>query len=181
METTTDKDSLTKREKALEAFKSFARPWTESRLVIFDSALKEPFFIDHTDSFKDEALLRFFGPTDTAADLPSTLILTLDWLEETGVGTAEILLVSDMQSTNWELEQNADLMQKIDQKLSDKKDFWKLSFLSMAGSPPYNLSLSIDQVNRMPDTIEPVLNLQKKVVENKKFVYPLESTASPMN
>ena len=53
-------------------------------------------------------------------------------------------------------------MQKIDQKLSDKKDFWKLRFLSMAGSPPYNLSLSIDQVNRMPDTIEPVLNLQKK-------------------
>jgi hypothetical protein len=59
--------------------------------VVLDSALEEPFFIDRADSIKDEALHRFFGPTDTAADLPGTLSKTLEWLEETGVGTAEIL------------------------------------------------------------------------------------------
>ena len=162
METTTDKDSLTKRQKALEAFQSFARPWTESRLVVLDSALEEPFFIDRADSFKDEALQRFFGPTDTAADLPGTLSKTLDWLEETGVGTAEILVVSDMQSSNWELERNADIMRKINRTLFEKKDFWKLTFLNMADPPPYNLSLTVDQVNRMPNKVEPVLNLRKK-------------------
>ena len=162
METTTEKDSLTKRQKALEAFQSFARPWKESRLVVLDSALEEPFFTDNTDSFKDEALQRFFGPTDTAADLPGTLSKTLDWLEETKVGTAEILLVSDMQSSNWELQRNADIMEKINRILSEKKDSWKLSFLNLADPPPYNLSLSLDQVNRMPNMVEPVLNLRKK-------------------
>ena len=162
METTTEKDSLTKRQKALEAFQSFAKPWTESRLVVLDSALEEPFFIDRADSVKDKALLRFFGPTDTAADLPGTLAKTLEWLRETGVGTAEILVVSDMQSSNWELERNADVMEKINRTLSEKKDFWKLSFLNMGDPPPYNLSLSVDQVNRMPNKIEPVLNLRKK-------------------
>ena len=162
METTTDKDSMTKRQKALEAFQSFARPWTESRLVVLDSALEEPFFIDRADSFKDEALQRFFGPTDTAADLPGTLSKALDWLEETGVGTAEVLVVSDMQSSNWELERNADIMRKINRTLFEKKDFWKLTFLNMADPPPYNLSLTVDQVNRMPNKVEPVLNLRKK-------------------
>ena len=162
METTTDKDSLTKRQKALEAFQSFARPWTESRLVVLDSALEEPFFIDRADSFKDEALQRFFGPTDTAADLPGTLSKTLDWLKEQGVGTAEILVVSDMQSSNWELERNADIMRKINRTLSEKKDFWKLTFLNMADPPPYNFSVTVDQVNRMPNKVEPVLNLRKK-------------------
>ncbi|MDG0964056.1 MAG: hypothetical protein P8O23_03265, partial [Opitutales bacterium] len=162
METTTDKDSMTKRQKALEAFQSFARPWTESRLVVLDSALEEPFFIDRADSFKDEALQRFFGPTDTAADLPGTLSKALDWLEETGVGTAEVLVVSDMQSSNWELQRNADIMEKINRILSEKKDSWKLSFLNLADPPPYNLSLSLDQVNRMPNMVEPVLNLRKK-------------------
>ena len=162
METTTDKDSMTKRQKALEAFQSFARPWTESRLVVLDSALEEPFFIDRADSFKDEALQRFFGSTDTAADLPGTLSKALDWLEETGVGTAEVLVVSDMQSSNWELERNADIMRKINRTLFVKKDFWKLTFLNMADPPPYNLSLTVDQVNRMPNKVEPVLNLRKK-------------------
>ena len=96
--------------------------------MVLDSALEEPFFIDRADSFKDEALQRFFGPTDTAADLPGTLSKTLDWLKESGVGTAEILVVSDMQSSNWELERNADIMRKINRTLSEKKDFWKLSF-----------------------------------------------------
>ena len=162
METTTDKDSMTKRQKALEAFQSFARPWTESRLVVLDSALEEPFFIDRADSFKDETLQRFFGSTDTAADLPGTLSKALDWLEETGVGTAEVLVVSDMQSSNWELERNADIMRKINRTLFVKKDFWKLTFLNMADPPPYNLSLTVDQVNRMPNKVEPVLNLRKK-------------------
>ena len=162
METTTDKDSMTKRQKALEAFQSFARPWTESRLMVLDSALEEPFFIDRADSFKDEALQRFFGPTDTAADLPGTLSKALDWLEETGVGIAEVLVVSDMQSSNWELERNADIMRKINRTLFVKKDFWKLTFLNMADPPPYNLSLTVDQVNRMPNKVEPVLNLRKK-------------------
>jgi hypothetical protein len=80
METRTEKDSQTKRVKALDAFQAFAKPWTESRLVVIDTALEDPFFIDKAASVKDSALERFFGPTDTSADLPGTLLKTLDWI-----------------------------------------------------------------------------------------------------
>ncbi|HAW98338.1 MAG TPA: hypothetical protein DCX67_07375, partial [Opitutae bacterium] len=84
METRTETDPRTKREIALEAFQSFAKPWPESRLVVIDSALREPFFIDDAASVKDPSLSRYFGPTDTAADLPGTLIKAIEWLNDTG-------------------------------------------------------------------------------------------------
>ena len=66
------KGSSNQRAKALDAFQAFAEPWTESRLVVIDTALEDPFFIDKAASVKDAALERFFGPTDTSADLPGT-------------------------------------------------------------------------------------------------------------
>ena len=72
METRTEKEPKTKRERALEAFQAFAKPWSESRLVVIDTALEEPFFIDSADSVNDPAYEHFFGPTDTAANLPRT-------------------------------------------------------------------------------------------------------------
>jgi len=161
METRTEKDPRTKRTKALDAFESFAKPWTESRLVVIDTALEDPFFIDKADSLKDKALERFFGPTDTSADLPGTLFKTLDWLEKSGVGTAEILLASDMQTSNWKLDRNSEVMQKINAILTEKKDLWKLNLLNLNDSAPYNFSLTIDRINRRPGRIEPVVNLSK--------------------
>ena len=162
METRTEKEPKTKRERALEAFQAFAEPWPESRLVVIDTALEEPFFIDAASSVKDPALERFFGPTDTAANLPGTLLKAIDWLRETGVGTAEILLASDMQTSNWEPNRNSDTLAKIDRALSQKKDFWKLNLLQLSEPPPYNLSLAFDQINRKPKQIEPVFNLRQK-------------------
>ena len=162
METRTEKEPKTKRERALEAFQAFAKPWPESRLVVIDTALEEPFFINTADSVNDPALERFFGPTDTAANLPGTLLKAIDWLTETGVGTAEILLASDMQTSNWELNQNSDALEKIDRALAKKKDFWKLNLLQLSDSPPYNLSLAFDQINRRPKRVEPVLNIRQK-------------------
>ena len=127
METRTETDPRTKREIALEAFQSFAKPWPESRLVVIDSALREPFFIDDAASVKDPSLSRYFGPTDTAADLPGTLIKAIEWLNDTGVGTAEILLASDMQASNWELDGNSDAFVRINRELKEKEDFWKLT------------------------------------------------------
>jgi len=179
METTTEKDPQTKREKALDAFQDFAKPWTESRLVVIETALEDPFFIDQATSVKDAALERFFGPTDTSADLPSTLLKTLDWLEKTGVGTAEILLVSDMQTSNWKLDQNSESMERINQILTEKKDLWKLNLLHLDESPPYNLSLSLDQVNRLPGRIEPVVDLRKNGQGNELVRLAINTNGSP--
>ena len=137
METRTEKEPKTKRERALEAFQAFAEPWPESRLVVIDTALEEPFFIDAATSVKDPALERFFGPTDTAANLPGTLLKAIDWLRETGVGTAEILLASDMQTSNWEPNRNSDTLAKIDRALSQKKDFWKLNLFLQSSLSPF--------------------------------------------
>ena len=179
METRTEKDPQTKRAKALDAFQAFAKPWTESRLVVIDSALEDPFFIDDAASVKDAALERFFGPTDTSADLPGTLLKTLDWLEKTGVATAEILLVSDMQTSNWNLDRNSEVMGKINGILTKKKDFWKLNLLGLDDSPPYNFSMTLDQVNRRPGRIEPVVNLRKNGQGNELVRLSINTNGSP--
>ena len=179
METRTEKDPQTKRAKALDAFQTFAKPWTESRLVVIDTALEDPFFIDKATSVKDPALERFFGPTDTAADLPGTLLKTLDWLEKSGVGTTEILLVSDMQTSNWKLDRNSEVMEKINRILTQKKDLWKLNLLNLDDSPPYNLSMTLDGVNRKPGRIEPVVNLRKNGQGNELVRLSINTNGSP--
>ena len=117
------KGSSNQKGKALDAFQAFAEPWTESRLVVIDTALEDPFFIDKAASVKDAAAGKFFGPTDTSADLPGTLSKALDWLEKSGVGTAEILLASDMQISNWNLDRNSEVMEKINRILVQKEGF----------------------------------------------------------
>ena len=181
METRTDKDPQTKRSKALDAFQAFAEPWTESRLVVIDSALEDPFFIDKAASVKDPALERFFGPTDTSADLPRTLSKALDWLEKSGVGTAEILLASDMQTSNWNLDRNSEVMEKINRTLIQKKDLWKLNLLNLDDAPPYNLSMTLDQVNRMPGRVEPVVNLNKSPQGNELLRLSVNTNGSRSN
>ena len=181
METRTEKDSQTKRAKALDAFQAFAEPWTESRLVVIDTALEDPFFIDKAASVKDAALERFFGPTDTSADLPGTLSKALDWLEKSGVGTAEILLASDMQISNWNLDRNSEVMEKINRILVQKKDLWKLNLLNLDDAPPYNLSMTLDRVNRMPGRVEPVVNLNKSGQGNERLRLSVNTNGSPGN
>lgn len=181
METKTEKDPQTKRAKALDAFQAFAEPWTESRLVVIDTALEDPFFIDKAASVKDAALERFFGPTDTSADLPGTLSKALDWLEKSGVGTAEILLASDMQISNWNLDRNSEVMEKINRILVQKKDLWKLNLLNLDDAPPYNLSMTLDRVNRMPGRVEPVVNLNKSGQGNERLRLSVNTNGSPGN
>ena len=181
METRTEKDPQTKRAKALDAFQAFAEPWTESRLVVIDTALEDPFFIDKAASVKDATLERFFGPTDTSADLPGTLSKALDWLEKSGVGTAEILLASDMQISNWNLDRNSEVMEKINRILVQKKDLWKLNLLNLDDAPPYNLSMTLDRVNRMPGRVEPVVNLNKSGQGNERLRLSVNTNGSPGN
>ena len=181
METRTEKDPQTKRAKALDAFQAFAEPWTESRLVVIDTALEDPFFVDKAASVKDAALERFFGPTDTSADLPGTLSKALDWLEKSGVGTAEILLASDMQISNWNLDRNSEVMEKINRILVQKKDLWKLNLLNLDDAPPYNLSMTLDRINRMPGRVEPVVNLHKSGQGNELLRLSVNTNGSPGN
>ena len=181
METRTEKDPQTKRAKALDAFQAFAEPWTESRLVVIDTALEDPFFIDKASTVKDAVLERFFGPTDTSADLPGTLSKALDWLEKSGVGTAEILLASDMQISNWNLDRNSEVMEKINRILVQKKDLWKLNLLNLDDAPPYNLSMTLDRVNRMPGRVEPVVNLNKSGQGNERLRLSVNTNGSPGN
>ena len=181
METRTETDPRTKREIALEAFQSFAKPWPESRLVVIDSALREPFFIDDAASVKDPSLSRYFGPTDTAADLPATLIKAIEWLNDTGVGTAEILLASDMQASNWELDGNSDAFVRINRELKEKEDFWKLILLQLDDTPPYNLNLAFEQVNRKPKSVEPVLNLSRKGTGSERVLFSTNTNGKPGN
>ena len=99
METRSGDNVESKRERGLKALAEFAKPWPESRLVLVDTALREPVILSDLSTLSDVAMERYLGPTDTAADLPATLETTLDWLEENGVATAEIVIASDLQES----------------------------------------------------------------------------------
>ena len=62
-----------------------------------------------------------FGPTDSEGNLPATLNEALNWLDESEIGHAEILLVSDQQKTNWKIQENEQLLENINDRIDAKK------------------------------------------------------------
>ena len=97
------------------------------------------------------------------------------------MGTAEILLASDMQISNWNLDRNSEVMEKINRILVQKKDLWKLNLLNLDDAPPYNLSMTLDQVNRMPGRVEPVVNLNKSPQGNELLRLSVNTNGSRSN
>jgi hypothetical protein len=163
METISGKSTLSKRELALEAFREFLKPWPESKLVLVDTVYEEPCFIENFESLNEKNYGHLIGGTETAASLTGTILKTLNWMEETQIGSAEVLIASDMQRSNWIKKSGMDELRRIDRILKEKKDLWTIKIIPFYSSPPNNLSVQIDEVRRNEDTLIPsiILNQNK--------------------
>ena len=163
METISGKSTLSKRELALEAFREFLKPWPESKLVLVDTVYEEPCFIENFESLNEKNYGHLIGGTETAASLTGTILKTLNWMEETQIGSAEVLIASDMQKSNWIKKSSMDELRRIDRILKEKKDLWSIKIIPFYSSPPNNLSVQIDEVRRNEDTLIPsiILNQNK--------------------
>ena len=162
METKTGEGAASKRELALKALEDFAKPWTESRIVLVDSALGEPVILSDLSTLADPAMERYLGSTETAADIPATLATTLDWLEENGVATAEIVIASDMQESNWKPEGSEDVLRRIKKVLSVKEGSWRTRILALEGEASTNSSILGENLLRRSEKLDLLANLQRR-------------------
>ncbi len=162
MQTRAGENAKSKRERALKAFAEFAKPWTESRLVLVDTALREPVILSDLSTLSDEAMERYLGPTDTSANLPATLETTLDWLEENGVATAEIVIASDLQESNWRPEGSEDAYQRIAKVFAAKEDSWRTRLLALEGDASANTSLLGENLARRKEKIDLLALIQRR-------------------
>ena len=64
----------------------------------------------------------FFGPTDSGGNLPYTINQGLNWLENAKIGHAQILVISDNQKSNWEIQENDQLLKILMIELIIRKD-----------------------------------------------------------
>jgi len=173
METKTGEGAASKRELALKALENFAKPWTESRIVLVDSALREPVILSDLSTLTDPAMERYLGSTETAADIPATLATTLDWLEENGVATAEIVIASDMQESNWKPEGSEDVFRRIKKVLAVKEGSWRTRILALEGEASTNSSLLGENLLRRTEKLDLLAHLQRRPIAD----LPLRITA----
>ena len=162
METISGKSSHSKRELALEAFREFLKPWPESKFVLVDTVYEEPCFIDNFESLDEKNYGHLIGKTETAASLTGTILKTLNWMKETQIGSAEVLIASDMQRSNWIKKGSMDELSRIDRILKEKKDLWTIKMIPFYSSPTTNVSVQIDEVRRNEDTLIPSIIFNQK-------------------
>lgn len=91
--------STSKRQEAVRLLAEAAKGYEEtSRLILFDSALRQPQEVGDAMSLPQLAAT---APTDTAADMPALLQTVADWLSRNKPGQVEIWIASDLQSSSW--------------------------------------------------------------------------------
>lgn len=94
--------AVSRREKVLRLMAESAQKFEEtSHLILVDSALGQPQALLKAESLLDHPLTK---ATDAAADIPAMLQSALSWLLENQAGNAEIWIGSDLQSSNWQAE-----------------------------------------------------------------------------
>lgn len=162
MESRSETNSKSKRELAINLFKQFVKPWPDSKIVFVESVFEEPFIISDFNTLESHDFNDFTSQTDTMARMPKTLLKTLNWMEKAEVGPSKILLVSDMQKSNWESQESRFQLEKIDQILTKKTGSWNLSIAPLFEQAPLNYSIQIDGLASNAKSLIPRLTVQKK-------------------
>ena len=117
---------------------------------------------------------RYLGATETAADIPATLATTLDWLEENGVATAEIVIASDMQESNWKPEGSEDIFRRIKKVLAAKEGSWRTRILALEGEASTNSSLLGENLLRRSEKLDLLAHIKRRPIAD----IPLRITAN---
>ena len=137
--------ALSRREKVLQLMAESAQKFEEtSHLILVDSALRQPQALLKAESLLDHPLTI---ATDAAADIPAMLQSALSWLLENQAGNAEIWIGSDMQSSNWQAED--DRWPPLAGKLRDLPQTVKIRLLAAnANSVQSDASISLREQTR---------------------------------
>ncbi len=152
MEIQVSEGGPTKRERVLEQVRSALGDLGSPRLVLIDSASKNPQEVPSSDALLD---LSATAPTESAADFPGLLLRAAEALMDRA-GRSEIWLASDMQSSNWLPEDERWAAARASLAALPSKP--AIRVLSMSSSVTSNVSIKLLETQRM--NRELILNLE---------------------
>lgn len=167
-------DKGSKREIGIKTFCEWIQIWPESRFVFFESVFMHPMIIDDPSILQDPSMETFFGPTDTASNMPACLYEALNWLDRGKFGKTEILLVSDFQESSWKFSQNSNLINNINKLLEDVKRPWTIRVLSLPSVPEKNKSLSLLRLQGSSGIIQPTFSIMNEGNEEEKLAVEIK-------
>ncbi len=134
----------TKREQALDLISHAARQYEgASHFVLIDSALRTP-----QEIVNPSRLAEFPGTTstDTAADIPALLQAAFNYLVENRAGSAELWLASDLQRSNWHIDEPR--FRSILGQLTALPQKVRIRLLALTQEPQLNSAISVRELAR---------------------------------
>ena len=149
--------SKTMLQRGIDEFERFSEAWPDSKLVIIETVFSETIIVDKIETISSKEMNDFFGPTDCGGNLPYTINQGLNWLENTDIGHAQILVISDDQKSNWKTKENNELLKNINDRIDKKEGLWKLHFLKLQPSKVNNFSLVCKSYREEKDYFHPTL------------------------
>ena len=144
-------------QRGIEEFEQFAKTWPGAKLVAIETVFSETIVIDETETNFAKEMEGFWGPTDCGGNLSYTLNQGLNWLENAGIGHAQILVISDNQKANWRIQENEQLLNNIRDKVDIREGLWKLRFLKLQPAEMINFSLVCKSYREEKEQFRPTL------------------------
>ena len=144
-------------QRGIEEFEQFAKTWPGAKLAAIETVFSETIVIDETETIFAKEMEDFWGPTDCGGNLPYTLNQALNWLENAGIGHAQILVISDNQKANWKIQENEQLLNNITDRVDTREGLWKLRFLKLQPAEMINFSLVCKSYREEKEQFRPTL------------------------
>ena len=168
METKMSPD-LTKREQAVKLISEAAKQYEgASHFVLIDSALRTP-----QEVINPARLVDFPNTTatETAADIPAMLQSAFNYLVENRVGSAELWIASDLQRSNWQIDEAR--FKGVLAQLTALPQKIRVRLLALTQEPQLNASISVRELARQKrgdkGELQFTLDLQRNRSSIEKF------------
>lgn len=147
MEANPRSGTLSKRELALGRLRDALKDMEGSRVVLIDSASGQPQEVPSPETLSS---LSSVSGTDSAADMPGLMLRAVSFLSE-NTGRSEVWVVSDLQSSNWQAQNDLWLSAKA--SLASLPQPPGLRVLALTGEPAPNQSLRLLAARRAADQL----------------------------
>lgn len=151
--------SKTQLERGLEEFAQFSKSFPDSKIAVIETVFSEAFIVDSIETINSREMADFFGPTDSGGNLPYTINQGLNWLDETEIGHAQIMVISDQQQSNWNIQEKSQLLKDINARIEAKEGLWKLHFLKLQAADLNNFSVICKSYREVKGSFSPTLSI----------------------
>ncbi len=160
---------LTKREQALKLISEAAKQYEgASHFILIDSALRTPQEIINPARLNDFPTT---SATDTTADVPAMLQSAFNYLVENRVGSAELWIASDLQRSNWQIDEAR--FKSVLGQLTALPQKVRVRLLALTQEPQLNAAISVREMARQKrgdkGELQFTLDLQRNRASTEKF------------